>query len=70
MLPTIDVEVDGHTATVDAADWGADPETVRADVRAARAAASDLTGVHEPADWDYDSLAAAFGADDTTEVDS
>lgn len=31
---------------------------------------ADLTGIHEPADWDYDSLAATFGEDDTTEVDS
>lgn len=31
---------------------------------------ADLAGIHEPADWDYDSLEVAFGADDTTEVDS
>lgn len=29
---------------------------------------ADLTGIHGPADWDYDSLVAAFGADNTTEV--
>lgn len=67
-MPELEITVDGLTAMVDAEDYGADPDTVIEEVRKARAAASDLTGIHEPADWDYDSLTAAFGENDTTEV--
>lgn len=69
-MTMINVDIDGHQTEVDAADWGSDPDSIIADVRAARLAITDLSGLYEVPEWDYDSLAVAFGSDDTAEVDS
>ena len=63
-----EIDVDGLPAYVHIEAYEADPEALIADIRAKRAEAADLTGIHEPADWDYDSLVSAFGEDDESEV--
>lgn len=65
---TVEIDVDGLPAHVDEGDYTLDPERVIEGVRTARAEAADLTDIHKPADWDYDSLVLAFGEDDESEV--
>lgn len=63
------VQIDGLPTEVDAVEWGTDPDGIEAHVRAARAEASDLTGLFEPdPDLDYDLLAETFGANGSAEV--
>ena len=59
-MPEIEVDVDGLPATIEA-EWQSEIPAEVERVRAARAEVTDLTGVHEPADWDYTSLPEAFG---------
>lgn len=61
---TMTIEVDGLSATVDAEEYGANPESTIAKVRADWAAASDLSGLHEPFEYDYDQLVEMFGEDE------
>jgi hypothetical protein len=57
----VKVTIDGLEAEVDDVRWHTDTTAVEAEVRAARAGATDLTGLHEVPDWDYDSLVKVFG---------
>lgn len=68
-MSDIEVEIDGLPATVDSDEWQSNRAGIEADIRTAREAVSDLSGLFEPdPDLDYDTLVAAFGEDDETEV--
>ena len=68
-MADITIDIDGPPADVDEGDYTHDPERVINSIRAAREAAADLIDIHDEADWDYDSLVAAFGEDDQSEVE-